>query len=140
MSQDDPKIEERRRDRRRPILATFALFCVIPKKGIHRLQVNNISENGIGFDLDIDGESPEDFKINIGETLALRFYVNLSLYILLSVKLNRIDLTETGRRIGAELLDTESASYQAFRSFISMLDLIADTLQVDENPNLFIDT
>src|ERR1700751_1407622 len=86
-----PKAEERRRSKRRPILDTFSLFAVVPKKGVHRLQVHDLSDLGMGFDLDIDGENFDEFPINPKEKLSVHLYLNQSLYLNLEVQVMRIE-------------------------------------------------
>ena len=117
-----------------PILATFSVFIVIPKKGIHRLPVHDISEIGMGFDLDIEGEPAQDFPISPGDTLDFRFYLNNSLYIPLTIQVVRIEEGHLKRRVGAEFSDTQSESHQAFLAFLNLLDKILDMIQIDAHP------
>src|SRR5579885_2681962 len=92
---------ERRRSARQPILDSFSLFVVVPKKGIHRLPIHDVSAEGIGFDLDTEGESPSDFPVKVGETLELRLYLNQSLFLALEAKVMRSQEKDLIRRIGA---------------------------------------
>ena len=128
-----PKDHERRRSKRRPILDTFSLFCVVPKKGVHRLQVHDLSDLGMGFDLDIDGESLEEFKINPKEKLAVQLYLNQSLYLNLEVQVMRIEDSRGVRRVGAEFTDRSSPSYKAFAAFLQMLDLLGEAAQISSS-------
>jgi hypothetical protein len=125
-----PKVD-RRKTERRPILNTFSIFLAIPKKGLHRLEVHDISESGMGFDLDIEGEEPSRFPVAEGNTIDLRFYINPSLYIPLSIQVTRIEDHHSKRRIGAEFQEKSSESYQAFLSFLSLLDKIIDVVQLE---------
>jgi hypothetical protein len=123
---------ERRRSRRRPILSTFSLFVVVPQKGIHRLPVHDVSDLGIGFDLDTEGEEPGDFPLRQGEQLSIHFYLNQSLYLPLDVRVARLEDGQGIRRIGAEVLtqtknDPNAAAYQAF---LQLLDRIVDVAQI----------
>ncbi len=122
---------DRRSARRRPILATFAVFVVIPKKGLHRLEVRDMSENGIGFDVDIEGESVTDFPIKIGDSIDFRFYLNHSLFIPMKIKIRRIEDHPMGRRAGAEFLEKRSPSHKAFLGFLNLLDHMVDVVQID---------
>lgn len=126
------KEQERRRARRRPILDTFALFVVVPKKGMHRLIAHDISELGIGFDIDVDQEDPAASPLEKGEVLSIRFYVNQSLFIPLSVTVARVDTSRGIRRIGAEFTDQQSPTYLAFAHFLMTLDRIADVVQIEQ--------
>jgi len=123
---------ERRRARRRPVLDTFSIFIVIPKKGLHRLEVQDISEGGLGFLLDVEGESPIDYPAKINDAIDFRFYMNNSLYIPMSVQIVRIEDLSTGRRVGAEFQDKSKPSYKAFLSLLKFLDDIIDVLQIDQ--------
>ena len=122
--------QERRRFRRRPILDTFSLFVVVPKKGVHRLQIHDMSDIGIGFDLDIEGESFDEFPIQANEKLDIQLYLNQSLYLNLQVQVARIEDARGVRRIGAEFCERSSASYQGFVAFLKMLDTLAESGQV----------
>lgn len=127
-----PTGQERRRTRRRPILETFSIFIVIPKKGLHRLEVQNISEDGMGFDLDVEGESPHNSPIKIGDTVDFRFYLNQSLFIPLSIQVVRVEEHHTGRRIGAEFQDKSTPGYKAFLSLLHFFDHVVDVVQIDK--------
>jgi hypothetical protein len=128
----NPKASERRRSNRRPILDTFSLFAVVPKKGVHRLPVHDLSEQGIAFDLDIEGEAHEQFPIAIGEKIELLLYLNQSLYLPLSGKVMRVDDKSEVRKIGAELSDTGSASFKGYAAFLQLLEVLAESGQIDK--------
>jgi hypothetical protein len=120
---------ERRRARRRPIIETFSIFCIVPKKGVHRLQIHDLSENGIGFDLDTEGEEPGAFPLKSGDQLDLHFYLNQSLYLPISVRVARIEERNQLRRIGAEF-NTKDKGFQAIAAFLKLLDAIVDVAQI----------
>jgi hypothetical protein len=127
---------ERRRTRRRPIIETFSMFCVVPKKGPYRLAIHDVSDHGIGFNLDMDGEDIQGFALKMGEQLDVHFYLNQSLYLPLSVKVARIEERNDGspeqgkvRRIGAEL-DAKDPVHAGFAAFLKMLDAIADVAKI----------
>lgn len=128
---------ERRRTRRRPIIETFSMFCVVPKKGPYRLAIHDVSDQGIGFDLDMEGEDTQDFALKLGEQLEVHLYLNQSLYLPLSVKVARIEErnregAEQGkaRYIGAEL-DLQDPVHAGFAAFLKMLDAIADVAKIN---------
>lgn len=120
------KRPERRRAVRRPVLSTFSLFVVVPRKGAHRLALHDISERGIGFDLDTEGESPEDFPVASGDRLEVEFYLNPSLHIPLAVKVARVELRGQVRRLGADFEERSGRAYQAFASFLQVLEKIEE--------------
>jgi hypothetical protein len=117
---------ERRKSRRRPVLETFSLFVVVPKKGPHRLKVYDVSDFGMRFDADTEGESPTDFPIGPSEQIEVHFYLNQSLYLLCDLKVARIENHGAVRRIGAEFNDKSSKSYKAYLSFLQMLDAVLE--------------
>jgi hypothetical protein len=121
---------ERRKTKRRPILETFSLFAVVPKKGMHRLLVHDVSEGGLGFDLDIDGENFDEFPVKSGEKLEVHLYLNQSLYLPLSVQIARLEDSKTVRRLGTELVDPGSPQSKAFGAFLQMLDVVADVGEI----------
>ncbi|MCM2279966.1 MAG: PilZ domain-containing protein [Oligoflexia bacterium] len=122
---------ERRRSRRRTILSTFSLFVVIPTKGIHRLNIRDVSDQGIGFELDTEAASAVDFPLQIGEEFELNLYLNQSLYLPLAVKVVRLDNPDgTSRGVGAEFVDAEAPGLKAYLSFLQMLDLIIDSARL----------
>jgi len=124
---------ERRKTKRRPILDTFSLFVVVPKKGMHRLQVHDVSEGGLGFDLDIDGENFDEFPAKVGEKLVVHLYLNQSLYLPLQVQIARLEDTKTIRRLGTELVDPNSPESKAFGSFLQMLDVVSDVGEIAQS-------
>jgi hypothetical protein len=121
---------ERRRTRRRPIISTFSLFVVIPRKGPHRLPIHDLSDAGIGFDLDTEGEESGDFNVKEGESLDIHLYLNQSLYLPLSVRIMRLEERNQVRRIGAEFSE-EDAGFKAFQAFLQMLDSIVDVVKIE---------
>lgn len=118
--------KERRKSQRRPILDSFSFFIVIPKKGVHRLPIHDLSDQGLGFDFDIEGESYADFPLHPEEKLELQFYLNQSLYLPLSIKVARVETRGLIRRVGAEFIEKDSKSFKAFLAFIQMLDCVIE--------------
>ena len=125
---------ERRRAKRRPILDTFSIFVVVPRKGVHRLQICDLSDEGIGFELDTEGESYADFNVNTGDSLGVRLYLTQSLYLPLSVEIARLEERGGVRRVGASFSDKNGQSYRAFSSFLKMLDGLVDVVQIEQQP------
>lgn len=124
---------ERRRAKRHAILQTFSMFLVVPKKGIHRLQIHDLSDEGIGFDYDLEGEDLKESPIQTGEILDIYIYLNQSLYLPLNVEVRRIhqgDGTLT-RRIGAQFTQKNSKSHMALLAFLDMLDAVSEAARID---------
>jgi hypothetical protein len=124
-------MKERRKSKRRPVLETFNLFIVIPKKGGYKLPVHDISEGGMAFDFDMEGEQFADTPLKSGETIDLQLYFNQTLYIPLKLKVARLDTVGAVRRVGAELTDKNSPAGQAFMAFIQMLDQVVEVAQIN---------
>jgi hypothetical protein len=126
-----PSGVERRKAPRRPVVETFSLFAVIPKKGPYRLPVNDVSELGLGFDFDIDGESAETFPTAIGERFEVDLYLNQSLYLPLEVEIMRIETRKGGaRRVGTEIANRKTPAYRGFAAFLKMLDAVSEVASV----------
>jgi len=122
---------ERRRTQRRTLLETFSFFAMVPKKGPHRLTVHDLSEEGIGFDLDIEGEAAAEFPISQGEVFELRLYLNQALYLPLLIEVRRIEEKNQIRRIGAAFSEKDSPGHKACLCLIQMLDRIGDIAKID---------
>lgn len=117
--------KERRTSDRRPLVEKFAFFVVVPQKGVHRLPIHNLSEGGLAFDLDLEGEALSDFVLQKGEALDVHFYLNPSLFIPLGVRVAWIQEEETKRTIGVQISKTQTKGYRAFIAFIQVLDEIS---------------
>lgn len=132
--------KERRGARRRPILDSFSCFVVVPKKGPHRLTVYDLSDTGVGFDFDIEGENAADFPVKAGETHELHFYLNQSLYVPLTIRVMRMDDSKVIRRIGAEFVTSGNArsasGVNAVLAFLRMIDEISEAVQFDATPQM----
>jgi hypothetical protein len=125
----DPQ-DNRRKAKRRPILDTFSLFVVVSTKNILKLKINDLSELGIGFNFDIEGEADQT-PVKNGDIVDLQLYLNQSLHIPLQIKVVRIEDADKMRKIGAEYTDKKSTGYQALMGFLEMLDRLADAAQID---------
>lgn len=116
--------DERRRVRRRPLVESFSCFVSIPKRGSHRLHVYDLSELGVGFDFDIEGEDLSAHPIAVGDTFELHFYMNQSLFLPFQIRVARIEDKKTKRKVGAEFTDPQSDSGRALQAFLKMIDEI----------------
>ncbi len=122
---------DRRRANRMAVVDTFSLFAVVPAKGPHRLKLNDMSDAGLGFDLDIEEEEGSGgFDVEIGTPLEIHLYMNQSLYLPLSVQIRRIVQKNGVRQIGAELTSRSSKGYLALIAFLDMLDALGEGAQV----------
>ncbi|MFL5812196.1 MAG: PilZ domain-containing protein [Bdellovibrionia bacterium] len=123
---------ERRKSKRMDILDTFSLFVVVPAKGPMRLKVHDISDAGIGFNLDIEEEQgASSFEAKVGDSFEVHLYLNQSLYLPFSVSVRRIVDTEGVRRIGAEFQGKGSKGQVALTSFVHMLDALGEAARIE---------
>lgn len=121
---------ERRHTHRRTIMETFNFFVVVPKKGSYRLPVHDLSEDDIGFDLDIEGETPNHFSIEIDEVIDLHLYLNQSLYLPLKIKVARIKEKNQVRRIGATFCEEASAARKACVGMLQVIDQLMNIAKI----------
>jgi hypothetical protein len=125
---------ERRRARRRPVLETFSLGAAIPTLGPHRLEVEDLSEIGIGIRVESevfeDGNVPQ---IQAGELLELNLYLNRSLFIPLRLKVARVVEISHKRQIlvGGDFEESSEGAIAAIESFLSVLDVLVDAVRMD---------
>jgi len=113
--------QERRKFKRRQIIDSFSMFVSLPKKGGAKLSLHDVSEQGIGFDFDTDGEAHADSPIAKGDSFDVHLYLNQSLYLPLTVRTARIEPGAI-RRLGAEFVETKSPAFEAFQAFVQFLD------------------
>lgn len=121
---------EKRKTRRRPVLDSFSLSVVIPKKGPHRLVVSDVSEGGIGFTADTEGENLTDFLMKKGDVIEAHFYLNQSLFIPLALQIIRIEEKDGVRQVGAEFKSGNPQGLKGLHSFLQTLDQLADVAQI----------
>ncbi len=113
--------QERRKFKRRQIIDSFSMFVALPKKGGARLALHDVSEQGIGFAFDTEGETHADSPITQGDTFSVHLYLNQSLYLPLTVRTARIEPGAI-RRVGAEFVDTKTPAFEALQAFVQFLD------------------
>jgi hypothetical protein len=88
-----------------------------------------VSEIGIGFDFDIEGESFEEFPLQRGQEVEVHLYLNQSLFLPLMVSVARIQPEGSVRRVGAQFDKDASKNgqgYRAYRAFVDMVDAVAE--------------
>jgi hypothetical protein len=121
---------DRRRMPRRDILESFSLFVSIPSKGGARLPVHDVSELGIGFDADVEGEGPL-VPLAPDSGIEVHFYLNQSLYIPLRVRVVRVieDRDRGVRKIGAELVEPS----ESLAALVRMLAHLGDVARVGKS-------
>lgn len=69
-------LSSERRQVKRTILSEFiGAFILVPEKGLQRVSIYDISENGVAFDMDLSGGGMRE-----GEEVAMRVYLNQYTY------------------------------------------------------------
>ena len=114
---------ERRKSKRREILEKFSFYICVPKLGLTRHQVNDISETGIGFRIETLGE----FKLVTEEICELQFYLNQSLYLPLKIKVARHEHQDAFQQVGAIFLDTEKTPHKTLLTLVQFLDQLTES-------------
>ena len=130
----DTDRDDRRRARRRPVLESFALSSTLPAIGPHRLEVEDLSEIGIGVRLDgeVFGEAGAP-HIRVGEALELKLYLNAVLFIPLRLRVARVIDRHEQRQIlvGGDFEGSSEGSLHAVNSFLGVLDVLTDSVRLD---------
>jgi hypothetical protein len=97
-----------------------------------RLKVHDVSDAGIGFDLDIAEENGiPAFEAKQGASFDIHLYLNQSLFIPLTVVIRRIAETDGIRRIGAEIEGKATKGQIALAAFLDMLDVLSDVARIE---------
>jgi hypothetical protein len=121
---------EKRRAKRREILERFSFFICIPKLGMARHRVRDVSEAGIGFILETLGE----FKLKTGEECELHFYMNPSLYLPATIRVVRERDSADEQVIGAEFTGPHAGS-EAWTALVRLIDQLSESDGVRLNPH-----
>ena len=123
---------ERRRSKRRPILESFSLAVVLKNKSDLKLTVLDISDHGLAFEIDIDGEALSEYTPRANDTLSISLYLNQTLYIPLKIKVIRVSKTKENRSIGGEFLDQKGKSHLALLGFLETIDRLVEVAEITE--------
>lgn len=121
-------INEERRQVKRTILTGFiGAFVVIPNQGLLRVDVYDISENGIAFDMEtVSGH------FNRGEEVAMRVYMNQNTYFPFIVNIQNFrelegtDLTRHGAYFVKGTVNDEALFH-----FVKFIETVSASLQRD---------
>ena len=121
-------LKQERREVKRTILTEFiSAHVVVPEQGLCKVNLYDISENGLAFELDKDRGS----FVN-GESLAFRIYLNHQTYFPFFVKVNNLRwiAEENVYRVGVEYLK-ESFNSEALEHFVKFIESISANLKND---------
>lgn len=121
-------INQERREVRRTILTGFiGAFVVVPNKGLLRVNIYDISENGIAFDLD---RSVGQFKK--GEEVAMRVYLNQNTYFPFVATVQNVRLVDgdTTCRHGMNFVKG-TVNDEALYHFVKFIETVSASLEKD---------
>ncbi len=121
-----------RRQVKRTVLAEFvSAMVVLPEKGLLKVALYDISEEGISFDLDADQGS---FKID--EEVSIRVYLNHKTYFPMTILVKHIthEISEGVIRHGTVFMrgvTTDTVTDAALQYFIRFIESAGDGLRKD---------
>lgn len=120
------KIEEKRREYERVVFkSSFGVYSVMENKGLHAIEIVDISEGGLLFQV----REHSSLKLDVGEVVPLRFYFSADHYISVDVKVVRsVSAIENGvayHRYGC-LIDKTMSSYAAIYHFVQFITKCAE--------------
>ncbi|MCX7978583.1 MAG: PilZ domain-containing protein [Bdellovibrionaceae bacterium] len=123
------ELNEERRKVRRTILTGFVgAFVVVPDRGLLKVSLFDINENGLSFDTEM-----ECGHFNREEKVAMRIYLNHKTYFefLIEIKwfeqINQVGVIRHGARFVKNSLNQE-----ALHHFVKFIEAVSVNLQADE--------
>ncbi len=121
-------LQSERREIRRTILTEFVgAFIVVPQRGLMRVSLYDISENGLSFELDLKEGTFED-----EERVAMRIYLNHRTFFefVVAVKWSE-DFSEQGfNRMGGPFVK-DTVNDVALHHFVNFIEAVSVNLLAD---------
>ncbi|MCB0415091.1 MAG: PilZ domain-containing protein [Bdellovibrionales bacterium] len=121
-------LESERRDVKRTILTEFVGACVVvPEKGLLKVSLYDISENGIAIDID-----EEDGCFLENEEVAVRVYLNQQTYFPFVIKVNHVfqNNDEGTYRHGCSFVKG-TVNDKALFHFVKFIETVSASLERD---------
>jgi len=121
-------IKDERRAVKRTILTEFiSAHMVIPNRGLQKVAIHDISDNGIAFEF-----GAEEGAFGKHEELAMRVYLNSQTYFPFFVKVKSCRLIEDQGvyRVGSQF-DKESFNSEALSHFVKFIETVSANLKSD---------
>lgn len=121
-------LSSERREVKRTILSEFiGAFILVPERGLQRVAIYDISENGIAFDLDIGMGGLKE-----GEEIAMRVYLNQMTYFPFVVGIANVrSLPDEGvTRHGCNFMK-ETVNADALGHFVKFIETVSASLKTD---------
>lgn len=121
-------IQNERREVKRTILTGFiGAFVVIPGQGLLKVDIYDISENGIAFDMDI-----MNGKFHLGEEVAMRVYMNQTTYFPFVIQIqNSRDIEDDNIVRHGSKFTEDSLNSQALYHFVKFIETVSASLEKD---------
>lgn len=119
---------EERRQVRRTILTEFVgAFVVIPERGLQKVALYDISDNGLSIDMELS-----DGAFRVGEEIAMRVYLNHSTYFSFIAKVSneRLIDEEQVHRHGMSFVKG-TINDVALHHFVKFIETVSASLQTD---------
>lgn len=119
--------KERRTARRTMFNEMMSSMVVIPERGLLKVFLHDISDDGLSFDTAI-----EDGSFKIGEELSMRIYINHKTYfpVKMTVKHLKEDLESGTVRHGATMIK-EALNDVVLQYFVKFVEAAAMTMKID---------
>ena len=121
-------IQDERRDVRRTILTGFiGAFVVVPGQGLVRVDIYDISEDGVAFDME-----SENGHFNSGEEVAMRVYLNQYTYFPFVTTIQNVRGINEGEhhRHGASFVKG-TVNDEALYHFVKFIETVSASLERD---------
>lgn len=121
-------LSSERRQVKRTILSEFiGAFILVPEKGLQRVSIYDISENGVAFDMDLTGGGMRE-----GEEVAMRVYLNQFTYFpfVVSVANVRALHDEGVTRHGCNF-QKETPNHEALGHLVKFIETVSASLRTD---------
>ncbi|OFZ30408.1 MAG: hypothetical protein A2622_08340 [Bdellovibrionales bacterium RIFCSPHIGHO2_01_FULL_40_29] len=122
-------IYHERREVKRTILTEFvSAMVVLPEKGLLKVAIYDISEEGISFDVDF-----EQGQFQVDEDVSMRVYLNSKTYFPISIKIKHLkeEKDEGVVRHGAVFMKG-AATDAALQYFVRFIESVSQGLKKDE--------
>lgn len=119
--------DERRRVRRTILSEFVGAFAVVPGKGLIKVAMYDISEDGMAFDLDV-----HQGHFNLGEDVAMRVYLNQKSYFPFVVKLQNLrEIQEEGVFRHGVNFAKGTINETALHHFVKFIETVSADLEGD---------
>ncbi|HLB59207.1 MAG TPA: PilZ domain-containing protein [Bdellovibrionota bacterium] len=131
----DVREEERRRFTRIVLQGLYRIRVVIPgpQGGLADVAVNDISSDGISFDLTSLG------SFNVGDLVALRIYLSPEFYLPIAVKIQNVKAIGKGiMRHGARFERDPSYEYEAIHAMVKFLQAAQRRSKRDQGDRMIL--